>query len=62
MSKEQSDNTNNATKNFDKTAIADRLRTVIILLKQAEYQQSTKAETTYWILMPISIKSHIFLT
>ena len=37
MSKEQSNNTNNATKNFDKTAIADRLRTVIILLKQAEY-------------------------
>ena len=28
MSKGQSDNTNNATKKFDKTAIADRLRTV----------------------------------
>ena len=28
MSKEQSDNTNNATKKFDYTAVADRLRTV----------------------------------
>ena len=28
MSKGQSDNTNNATKKFDYTAIADRLRTV----------------------------------
>ena len=28
MSKGQSDNTNNATKKFDKTAIADRLWTV----------------------------------
>ena len=28
MSKGQSDNTNNATKKFDKTAVADRLRTV----------------------------------
>ena len=28
MSKGQSDNTNNATKKFDLTAIADRLRTV----------------------------------
>ena len=28
MSKGQTDNTNNATKNFDYTAIADRLRTV----------------------------------
>ena len=28
MSKGQSDNTNNATKKFDETAIADRLRTV----------------------------------
>ena len=28
MSKGQSDNTNNATKKFDPTAIADRLRTV----------------------------------
>ena len=28
MSKGQNDNTNNATKKFDKTAIADRLRTV----------------------------------
>ena len=28
MSKGQSDNTNNATKKFDYTAVADRLRTV----------------------------------
>ena len=28
MSKEQSDNTNNVTKTFDYTAVADRLRTV----------------------------------
>ena len=28
MSKENGDNTNNATKNFDYTALADRLRTV----------------------------------
>ena len=28
MSKRQSDNTNNATKKFDYTAVADRLRTV----------------------------------
>ena len=27
MSKRQSDNTNNATKKFDYTAVADRLRT-----------------------------------
>ena len=56
MSKGQSDNTNNATKKFDYTAVADRLRTV----SWSNYSHPTGVvNLVYWPNLPTPRNSRL---
>ena len=46
MSKGQGDNTNNATKKFDYTAVADRLKTNLVAIQN----ESTIRDAQYYML------------